>query len=230
MATRALLFDAIGTLLYAEPNIMEVYAAAARRHGSRYDDTAAIETRFRNAFRDVFIARPKAECPASHAEDHRRWQQVVAAVFDDLTDTAAIFRELWEHFGKPTAWRLFPDAEPAWREAERLGYLVGVASNYDDRILSVVDGHKLLADCEHLFHSAGVGYAKPDERFYRAVESRLGLSPNEITLVGDDWENDYLGALRAGWTPYYLDRLGLNNDGAFCFDNLIDIINMACHP
>src|SRR5690606_20565370 len=115
-------------------------------------------------------------------------------VFDDLADTEPLFQLLWDHFARPESWRLFDDAEPAWREARRRGLTVGIASNFDNRLPQVVGGLPLLSHCRHVYHSAAIGYAKPDVRFFRAVERQLKLAPEQILLVGDHRQFDYHGA------------------------------------
>lgn len=205
MPVKALLFDAIGTLLYAYPDVTTVYAEAGARFGCPLP-REEIQSRFRQAYRAAFASEHGRVQPAAHADDLRRWRQVVTNVFCELDQTEALFDELWSHFATANSWQLFPDAPPAWHEALRRGMRVGVASNYDNRLLEVVKGHRLLADCELMFHSAALGYAKPDPRFFQAIAARLELDPVEILLVGDDWENDYLGARAAGWQAIYLNR------------------------
>jgi putative hydrolase of the HAD superfamily len=207
MPVQAVLFDAVGTLLHAEPDIATVYARAGHRYGSELQREQVL-TRFRAAFARVFAEQSKHERPAAHDADHRRWRQVVAIVFRELPQTEELFEELWQHFAEPSSWRLFADVAPIWQRLQQQGLLVGIASNYDNRILSVVRGHPLLAGGVPVFHSAGLGFAKPDRRFFQAIEDQLDLAPHEILLVGDDSENDYQGGIEAGWQAVFLDRTG----------------------
>ena len=54
-------------------------------------------------------------------------------------------------------------------------------------------------------------YTKPDVELFRMMESRLGLSPNELWMVGDNYDKDIIGALEAGWHTVWLNRRGLPN-------------------
>ena len=56
-----------------------------------------------------------------------------------------------------------------------------------------------LTLADHVFASSELGWRKPAAAFFRAVEQRLGLRPEELLLVGDDPELDVAAALRAGW-------------------------------
>jgi len=64
---------------------------------------------------------------------------------------------------------------------------------------------------QHIIASCEVGWAKPDPEIFLEASRRLGIPPTEILHVGDRWELDIDGALRAGcgavlyrglW-PYY---------------------------
>ena len=50
----------------------------------------------------------------------------------------------------------------------------------------------------HVITSCELGRAKPDAEIYWEAARRLGLAPSEILHVGDRWELDAEGALRAG--------------------------------
>lgn len=52
--------------------------------------------------------------------------------------------------------------------------------------------------------SQQLGTPKPSAEFFRELERRLSLAPNELLMVGDDWENDICGALDQGWQACWL--------------------------
>jgi putative hydrolase of the HAD superfamily len=55
-----------------------------------------------------------------------------------------------------------------------------------------------------------IGYAKPDPGAFRYAAQDLNVPPQQILHIGDSWEEDILGAQRAGIRPVYLDRTGKN--------------------
>lgn len=59
---------------------------------------------------------------------------------------------------------------------------------------------------EHILVSAGVGFAKPDERIFRLAEERMGLEPSSTYMIGDSYENDILGAMNAGWKTIWMNH------------------------
>ena len=60
---------------------------------------------------------------------------------------------------------------------------------------------------DSLVISSEVGYRKPHASFFRAACDHLGLPPERVLCVGDDLENDVRGAIRAGLSGLFLDRV-----------------------
>lgn len=207
----AILFDAVGTLLYADPPVGDVYHQAAARFGSRLS-AAEIAHRFKQSLagdNQPPLSGESLHRPAtSEALEHQRWQRIVRATIDDIPDTAAerLFAELWQHFSEPTSWQLYDDVDATWLRLSTLGYQLGIASNFDSRLRTVAAGLAPLHQCQHWFISSEAGHPKPDPRFFRMVEQQLSLAPSQILLVGDDWTNDVLGARSAGWSVVWLNR------------------------
>lgn len=59
-----------------------------------------------------------------------------------------------------------------------------------------------------LITSEEVGVLKPDPLIYQVALARLGASPAQAVMVGDNWSADVLGALAAGIRPVWLNRTG----------------------
>ena len=218
MAVRVILFDAVGTLIRPRESVAETYQAAARRYGSQRS-VPEIAARFPAAMRRHMGAGDEADVPeavrapaalnrpTSECEEKRRWQAIVAEVIDDVTaGQDQLFDELWNRFADWRQWVVYPDVRDAWEALEQLGYQLGIASNFDGRLPPICRQLEPLSRAAHVFHSAGLGHAKPSLGFFRAIERQLGRGPNELLLVGDDRTNDWLGAQAAGWQALLLDR------------------------
>jgi putative hydrolase of the HAD superfamily len=194
---RAVAFDAVGTLITPDPPVAAVYHAVGRRHGSRLDEDTA-RTKFRAAFRAEEDRDRAAGWQTSPEREFDRWQAIVASVLDDVADRAACFADLWEHFSRATAWRCLPGVGRVLSELARRGLTLGLASNFDSRLLGVVAGLPELFPIGPIVVSAEVGWRKPAREFFTAAAAALGCSSQEVVVVGDDYENDYLGATAAG--------------------------------
>lgn len=198
---RVVLFDAVGTLIYPHPPVAEVYHRAGSKLGSKYS-LEEVGPRFRAA-----IKRHHQGGQTSEELERERWQRIVYDVMDDVEDPQhLLLNDLWQHFGSVSSWRLFDDVAPFWTELAGRGYLLGIASNFDSRLRAICRERPPLDECQHIFVSSEVGCPKPEPRFYRAVEERLGLRPEEILLIGDDYEADVAGPSAAGWQAHWLRR------------------------
>jgi putative hydrolase of the HAD superfamily len=203
---RAILFDAVGTLMRPEPSVSGAYTAVARRHGVVLDQ-ADVERRFRAAFaRQDDIDRVERDNRTDQPREVARWRGIVADVFGEIPQVEAIFADLWDHFADARNWRLFDDVPDVWRRLSSAGVTLGVASNFDDRLTGICQRLPPLNRAQHLFVSSQVGYRKPGRGFFAAIEAALSLRPEELLLVGDDLTNDFQAAQAAGWQALLIDR------------------------
>jgi putative hydrolase of the HAD superfamily len=199
---RWVLFDAVGTMIYPDPPVAEVYHAVGQRSGSRRS-IDEVQQRFAASLRASYSGGG----PTNESKERERWRLIVSHVMNDVPDACeTIFEHLWEHFAQPQHWRLYDDVAETLSELRRRGFQLGIASNFDARLTGIVDGHLALKPFEAVFVSSKVGYTKPDARFFRAIEKRLGIDPAQIALVGDDEVSDVQGATAAGWRAVRLDR------------------------
>jgi putative hydrolase of the HAD superfamily len=219
-----LILDAVGTLIEPEPSVARVYADAALRQGLTVD-IAEVKRRFGRYFRNDEVDEQKGPMVTDETIEYRRWRRIVANVLPDLPDPDRAFGELWDHFGRPEAWRCFPDVGPGLKLLKQAGIPVRVASNFDTRLRTVAASLPELAEfVETLVISSEVGYRKPHPAFYAQACASLGLTPDRVLCVGDDPENDVLGAERAGLRRgVLLDRDGKKPFGLVTFPNLFSL-------
>jgi putative hydrolase of the HAD superfamily len=198
---RWVLFDAVGTLIYADPPVPEVYHAVGRQLGSQLSVDY-----IRKRFPEVFAAHQHVGLVTTEEIERERWRSIVQQVIVDAPhERDAIFETLWQHFAQPQHWRLYADVADVLTALRRRLH-VGIASNFDGRLKRIISGHPPLAACEAVLLSSEIGYAKPDPRFFQAAQEQLGVAPAAIALVGDDEVADVQGATSAGWRAIRLDR------------------------
>ena len=197
---RAVVFDVVHTLVEPWPSVAVAYHQAGLRHGVALDPEV-IQPRFRAAWRrqEELDAGGSPPFATSREREMDRWRQIVAEVFADAAATDPIFADLWDHFGRPEAWRQVSVGSELVLAARRAGLPVALASNFDERLLGLATAVEPLTLADHVFASSELGWRKPSGEFFRAVERRLGLRPEELLLVGDDPELDVAAARRAGW-------------------------------
>src|SRR5258708_39906225 len=101
MGIRAVVFDAVGTLIHPDPPVSVAYADAAQRFGVRLGD-AEIGDRFRSAFARQEECDSRRGHLTSAERELERWREIVADVFREAVPSSErreqIFAELWRHF------------------------------------------------------------------------------------------------------------------------------------
>jgi putative hydrolase of the HAD superfamily len=208
----AIFFDAANTLLYPFPSVGEIYAQVAARYGVTTTG-AAVQGAFRHAWRStVTLAQHDPVRYGVGEPDGRRfWHTLVHATFTQLAvpeDFDAFFDELYWLFAQPTVWRLFPECLAVLQQLRHQDYIVGVISNWDIRLLDLLQGLGLMQYVQHVSISAVVGWEKPHGEIFRHATDAVTVKPVRALHIGDNFEADVQGAQRAGLQPLWLQREG----------------------
>ena len=199
--TKAVFFDAVGTVLMPHPGAVTIYTEMARRYGL---ETDAIRPRLIEAFHDEDWLDERANWVTSEDRERERWRTIVRRTLPGAPDDC--FDELYQHFADPEAWRVPADAPGVFATLAERGLRLGLASNYDSRLDSVLAGRpELVRLAERVVISSRVGVRKPGAGFFRRVVELADCEADEVLLVGDDYGNDYLGATAAGMQAILLD-------------------------
>src|SRR5262245_34883114 len=201
---RAIYFDAVGTLIHPQPSAADIYLEVGRRYGSRVSRATCLR-RFRKQILNQDLIDQERNWATDEQRELERWREIVAEVLGDVSNFESCFAELYEHFAKPNAWTCEPGVEELLEELNRQGYILGLASNYDHRLCTVVAGLAPLRSIQNLVISSEVGWRKPAPAFFAAVCEQASLPAAEILYVGDDRINDYHGALAAGLEAVWID-------------------------
>lgn len=193
---RAVVFDAVGTLILPNPGAATVYTAVANRHGIAVDE--GISERLWQRFRIEDDLDRRAGWITSEARERERWRNIVSAAIPGASDD--LFDELFRHFAKPSSWAVIDGVAHTLEKLRERGFVLALASNYDRRLESVVAGLPALAPLrQRVVTSSAVGYRKPASDFFcEGVLPAVGCDAGEVLFVGDDLENDFLGARAAG--------------------------------
>lgn len=222
-ATRAVTFDAGGTLVEPVEPVGVTYARLARRAGFAVGE-AAMEAGFRRAF----AAAPALAAPAGSARERRDferawWRRIVEASLTHALDEATaggatrpadedaardeLFAAAFAHYAAADAWRVYPDAVAVLEELRARGLALAVISNFDARLHRLLEDLGLARFFDALVVSSEVGAAKPERAiFAHALERLGGLGAAACVHVGDSQREDVRGALDAGLRAVWLER------------------------
>jgi putative hydrolase of the HAD superfamily len=209
MTIQAVFFDAAGTLIKPARRVGESYATIAAKHGKNVM-ASDIAERFRACF-DLAprLAFPEATEQSLAGLERDWWKQLVARVFEPWSPFERFeeyFAELFAYFAEPGAWALYPEVLETLSALQQRGLILGVISNFDSRLVRILDGLGAGSSFEQIFVSSRVGYAKPDPRIFHAALNRHGLRPRDAIHVGDSETNDLHGASNAGLRGVLVDR------------------------
>jgi putative hydrolase of the HAD superfamily len=201
-AVRAVFFDAVGTLIVPSAPVARTYTEFASRRGTRLP-----EEEVRGRFRDAFARQEKIDRDAgwwtSESRERARWQAIVAEV---LPGAEGAFEDLWAWFSTPAAWTVHPEAGEVLRELANHRLIVGMASNFDSRLLGLIESFPELAPVrDRCAVSSLVGWRKPAREFFRHVAQLAGTPPGQVLHLGDDLCNDVEGAAAAGMRAVLFD-------------------------
>jgi putative hydrolase of the HAD superfamily len=203
-APRAVLLDALGTLVELQPPAPRLRALLAE---------AGFELSVAQA--EAGFAAEIEYYLAHHLEGRDR------AALHDLRDRCATV--LLERLELPgldhatarrallaaLAFEPYPDALAALRALRELGLRLVVVSNWDCSLPEFLEPSGLLELVDGVVSSAEVGAAKPDPAVFVAALQVAGVEPGEALHVGDSLENDVEGARRAGVRAVLLARDGV---------------------
>ena len=68
-------------------------------------------------------------------------------------------------------------------------------------------------DRSNVIVTGDVGISKPDVRLCRMIEEKLDLTPDELWMIGDNYDKDITGAIDSGWHSVWINRRGLPSCG-----------------
>jgi putative hydrolase of the HAD superfamily len=195
-------FDAVGTLLFPEPAVAVAYHQAGQRFGSQLS-LEDVTRRFQQAFAAQEALDRELEYRTDEEREVQRWRAIVAEALPDVSDREGCFVHLWEHFASPRTWRAVGGLGELFTTLRARGLELGIASNFDRRLIGVVRHLPNLAELPVVVSSL-LGWRKPARGFFQSLVG-WDEQPHEILHVGDDPENDYRGARDAGLHALLID-------------------------
>jgi putative hydrolase of the HAD superfamily len=218
---RAILFDALGTLLLFEPPAPHL-RAALRERGADVSAEAA-ERAIRAEITYYRAHLDEGRDPASLADLRARCAAAMAPELPGV-DPGVLLDALLE------ALRFFAydDAVPALSALRDAGIARVVVSNWDWSLHERLAETGLAPLVDGAVASAEVGSAKPDGAIFDAALELAGARPDEAWHVGDTPEADVDGARAAGLRPILIARDGTTGpEGVTLIRSLNELIPLA---
>jgi len=193
---RAVLLDALGTLVELDPPAPLLRDELARRFGVSLGETEAqraIAAEIEFYRRHLNQGRDEASLAALRERCAEVLRDALpAALRARLPPAAGLVSALLASL----RFRLYPDVRPALAGLRARGLRLAVASNWDVSLHGVLAALGLELDA--IVTSAEVGVGKPSPVVFRRALAGAGVSAAEAIHVGDGVEEDVAGARAAG--------------------------------
>jgi putative hydrolase of the HAD superfamily len=208
VTVRALLLDALGTLLELEPPAPRLRAELLERFGVQISETdaqraIAAEIAYYRAHLDdghdpVALAELRSRC-AEALREALPGDERVAAI-DNAALTSALLASL--------RFEPFADVCPALARARAAGRRLVVVSNWDVSLHEVLERLGLTPMLDGVVTSAAVGARKPSPEIFEHALGLAGVAAHEAVHVGDSLAEDVAGARAAGIEAVLIKRDG----------------------
>ena len=209
---QVIFLDAVGTLFGIRGSVGDIYSVFALQAGVNISPQQLNEA----FFQSFAAASPPAfpgVAPEQIPEREFDWWAAIArstfasvGVLDQFSDFQGFFKQLYAHFATEKPWYLYPDVLPALQGWRQQGIELGIISNFDTRLYSVIEQLQIKEFLTSVTISAHVGAAKPDRRIFEAALKKHHYTPNQAWHIGDSQKEDYDGAKQAGLKPFLLQR------------------------
>ena len=203
---RAILLDALGTLLELEQPWPRLIALLEERHAVT---VAPADARRAMA---IEIEHYRRNCVrAADAASLRELRLECAALLARELGPAALAigrEQLAQTLLDALRFTPFADARGALERLRARGTRLVVVSNWDISLHDVLAQSGLRELLDGVVSSAEVGHSKPDPRPFAAGLALAGCAAHEAWHVGDSLREDVAGALAAQLGAVWLDRQG----------------------
>ncbi|MEC4813015.1 MAG: HAD-IA family hydrolase [Scytonema sp. PMC 1069.18] len=209
---KVIFLDAVGTLFDVKGSVGEVYSQIARD----FEVEVSTET-LNKTFLQCFKAAPPPIFPDAEQQDIPQyefewWFRITqstfekAGVLEKFSDFSTFFSEVYIHFGTAQPWFIYPDVLPALSKWQNMGIELGILSNFDSRIYSVLQSLELREFFTSITIATQAGAAKPDSKIFVTALKKHDCSPEAAWHIGDSVMDDYHGAKAAGIRGIWINR------------------------
>ena len=221
LTLRAVLLDAMRTLVALEPPAPRLRAALAARGAvvalADAERAMAAEIRLYVAEHGAAGTRPALEALRD------RCAAVVEEELRTGLPAAAVRAALLE----AVRFAPYPEVPEALGELRALGLRLVVCSNWDVSLHEVLATTGLAERLDGAVASAELGEAKPAPAAFAAALGLAGVAAGEALHAGDDFEADVAGARVAGVEPVFGRRGAPAPAGVTAVDDLAGLVALA---
>ena len=197
-------FDVTNTLLKFKLPVGEQYAKVGRIYGVDREP-AQITSAFLHHWKEMNAKFPNFGC-SQGLSSKEWWGNLVKKTFSIEGEKIShkqldcISNHLYDIYKNNVCWELVPGALTLLKLLREKGITVGVISNFDERLESVLCSYDLYPYFNFVLASFIVQVAKPERKIFDLALNYVPCIQSLDALhIGDDYKLDYEAAKNAGW-------------------------------
>ncbi|KAK6461072.1 HAD-like domain-containing protein [Scheffersomyces coipomensis] len=221
-------FDGFDTLYSPRESVPLQYFKISSEEFGISKSLQSIESEFGTVYKQLSHQFPNYGKGSEEIQDTGAWwSELIIRLYDlDRSDpkTKLICDRLLEHFSGKEAYQVYDDVIPTLTKLKLFGIKLVLSSNSDERVRLILDnlGLSKFFESDDIFLSYELETSKPNRLFFDKVSESIFQANYEFSLksnnevkiqylencwhVGDNYDEDFLGAIRSGWNGILLDR------------------------
>ena len=213
---KVIFFDAMGTLFDLKSSVGEIYQQYALKHGV-VADANLLNQAFLASYKTAPpLAFPDRELAAIKEQEFSWWKNVVATTFaqikllNEFSNFTDFFTDVYVYFSTIDPWYVFPDTIKTLKKWRDRGVELGVISNFDTRLIEVLNVLNLAEFFTSITISSVAGAAKPEQNIFYIALDKHRIIAQQAWHIGDSEVADYQGAKNVGISSFWLNRDSLS--------------------
>lgn len=137
--------------------------------------------------------------------NEKTWWEYMNEYFAEIYERVGINRnqaikyafQVQNEYKNIEKWHLYDDAIPTLQYTIKNNYKNIILSNHIPELHEIIDQLNITEYFEKIYTSGKIGYEKPNLKFYAHVINDLNIEKTECVMIGDSYDADIAGALRA---------------------------------
>ncbi|WP_161525928.1 HAD family hydrolase [Trichococcus alkaliphilus] len=188
---------------------LEPFRRAFQKHFSRFEDEVKIEELYKlsRKYSDEAFESTGYEITNMRKMHIYRISKAFEELGIRITDEEALqFQMAYEAFQNEI--KLIEEIpqifELLLQRGAKIGIITNGANDNQLRKINQLGLDKWIAP-ENMLVSEGAGVSKPSKEIFEAMERRMVFSKNDVYYIGDNFDNDVIGATAAGWKTIWVN-------------------------
>lgn len=216
---QVIFLDAVGTIFGVTNSVGYIYTKLAQKYGVNISPE-----KIDRAFYDTFKkSSPLAFATTNEDEikelEFKWWETITYNTFnqecsivkrhcaiEQFSNFTEYFTELYEYFKTAECWVIYEEVILILNEWQKQGIELGIISNFDTRIFTVLDNLKLSKYFQTITISSLTGVAKPNPKIFLTALEKHHCQPDKAWYIGDSLKEDYEGSQSVGMQSFWLSR------------------------